>query len=79
MGMGIPAVASPVGFNRGLINHGVNGLLAGAPHEWTGALETLLSDRALYETVRQNALLRVRDFSLEKTFALMRPTLAGSR
>jgi glycosyltransferase involved in cell wall biosynthesis len=47
MALSVPAVASPVGVNREIIAHGVNGLLAGTQDEWEAALGRLLADTAL--------------------------------
>ena len=44
MAAGIPAVASPVGVNAEIIQHGANGMLASAPEEWTACLANLLTD-----------------------------------
>ncbi|MFN8380555.1 MAG: glycosyltransferase family 4 protein [Anaerolineales bacterium] len=41
MAAGIPVVASPVGINRQIVEHGVNGFLASSEREWTQALEYL--------------------------------------
>lgn len=41
MAAGIPVVASPVGINRQIVEHGVNGFLASSVDEWTQALEYL--------------------------------------
>jgi glycosyltransferase involved in cell wall biosynthesis len=41
MACGIPAVASPIGVNRDIINDTVNGYLAHSEAEWLQALETL--------------------------------------
>jgi glycosyltransferase involved in cell wall biosynthesis len=43
----LPAVASPVGANRDIVQNGINGFLAGSPEEWTNRLDTLLSDREM--------------------------------
>lgn len=45
MALGIPAVASPVGANREVIEDGVNGYLPGDRAAWVLALDRLLSDR----------------------------------
>lgn len=47
MGCGLPVVASPVGVNCEIVEHGVNGFLATTPEEWQSTLETLRRDPAL--------------------------------
>jgi len=47
MGMGIPAVASPVGINGEIINDGVNGFLADSDEEWIEKLSQLIENEAL--------------------------------
>ncbi|WP_214652140.1 glycosyltransferase family 4 protein [Novosphingobium jiangmenense] len=47
MACGLPVVASPVGVNAEIVEHGVNGFLASTEEEWTAALRTLLSDPSL--------------------------------
>ncbi len=42
-----PVVASPVGVNRRIVDDGVNGLLAGAPEDWTRALRMLRDRREI--------------------------------
>ena len=44
MACGLPVVASPVGVNAEIVEHGVNGFLANTPAEWLEALVTLLRD-----------------------------------
>ena len=44
MAVGLPVVASPVGMNRKVVNHGINGFLATTPDEWRAALWTLASE-----------------------------------
>ncbi len=41
MALGIPPVATPVGSNPELVEHGVTGLLAEGPHDWVRHLEEL--------------------------------------
>lgn len=47
MACGLPVVASPVGVNSEIVEHGVNGFLASTEDEWREALTTLLHDPAL--------------------------------
>lgn len=49
MGVGIPAVASPVGIHGKIINDGVNGFLADSDAEWIDKLSQLIEN----ETLRQ--------------------------
>ena len=51
MACGIPVVASPVGVNADIVEHGVNGFLATTEGEWRDALTTLLRDPDLRRTM----------------------------
>ena len=42
-----PVIASPVGVNTEIVDHGKTGFLASSPDEWSAAIETLCSDPAL--------------------------------
>jgi glycosyltransferase involved in cell wall biosynthesis len=44
MALGIPAVASPVGVNKKIVDHGINGYLCQTEEEWTERLAELLND-----------------------------------
>ena len=55
MGVGTPAVISPVGMNTAVIEDGVNGYLADTPEEWREKLERLISDAALRERMGRAA------------------------
>ena len=44
MAIGIPAVASPVGVNCDIVQHGENGLLASTASDWTTHLARLIED-----------------------------------
>jgi glycosyltransferase involved in cell wall biosynthesis len=62
MALGIPTVAQRIGANLGIIEHGVNGLLAGSPAEWVECLLALIRDpelrRRLGEAGRQTVVER---------------------
>lgn len=47
MACGLPVIASPVGVNTEIVEHGVNGFLANTQEEWCQALTTLKEDSAL--------------------------------
>ena len=47
--VGVPVVASPVGINSDIVEHGVNGFLSATNEEWESHLAKLLSDRSLRE------------------------------
>jgi len=47
MALGIPAIISPVGVNKEIIQQGVNGYLCNTDEEWSAAFEALLKDPEL--------------------------------
>jgi glycosyltransferase involved in cell wall biosynthesis len=68
MAAGLPVVASPVGVNSTLVDHGVNGFLATTADEWVAAFTALASDRAARATMGQAGRQRVaQQYSLRAT------------
>jgi glycosyltransferase involved in cell wall biosynthesis len=66
MACGIPVIASPVGVNAEIVEHGVNGFLVTTETEWTEALRILLSDPALRTRMGREGRRKVeRDYSLQ--------------
>jgi len=47
MAVGVPAVASPVGVNKEIIQNGINGFLAGTDEEWIEKLSLLIENPEL--------------------------------
>ena len=56
MGLGIPAVASPVGVNKTIITQGENGFLANSEAEWEQRLFSLLTNAELRKSFGDNGL-----------------------
>lgn len=66
MACGIPVIASPVGVNAELVEHGVNGFLASSDAEWAEALQTLLHDPDLRARMGEAGRRKVeREYSLQ--------------
>lgn len=65
MACGLPVVASPVGANEEIVDHGVNGYLASTVDEWGTALSALISNHEDRVRLGNNGRARiVRDYSL---------------
>jgi glycosyltransferase involved in cell wall biosynthesis len=74
MACGKPVIASPVGVNCEIVEHGVNGYLASTPEEWRDALSRLLADRGLRQRMGEAGRRLVESkYSLQVTA----PRLAG--
>lgn len=65
MACGLPVVASPVGVNCQIVEHGVNGFLAEGIQQWDRALNTLLSDGNLRWRMGQSGRQKI-----EQTYAV---------
>ena len=61
MALGIPAVASPVGVNTEIIDHGVNGFLCTTEEEWFTCLKSLIDHPALRERMGQQGRRKIID------------------
>jgi glycosyltransferase involved in cell wall biosynthesis len=59
MACGRPVVASPIGVNRQIVEHGVNGYLAATADEWVIALRTLRDDQGLRDKLGRNGRKKV--------------------
>ncbi len=57
--LGIPAVASPIGCNKEIIENGRNGFLAKNDDEWYNALSQLLVDEAMRKQMGENGRRKV--------------------
>lgn len=66
MACGLPVIASPVGVNVRIVEHGVNGFLARTDAEWREALITLLRDPDLRRRMGQAGRRKVEaEYSLQ--------------
>lgn len=66
MACGLPVVASPVGVNANIVEHGVNGFLATTHEEWNEAITTLLRDPGLRYSMGQAGRKKVEEqYSLQ--------------
>ena len=80
MAAGRPVVASPVGVNQTIVQHGVNGYLAETGAEWEGALSALLSDGALRARMgMEGRRLVERRYSIEATVSTLAEVLDPAR
>lgn len=59
MAMTIPTIASPVGVNTTIIQHGINGFLASTPDEWYDFLKALIENKELRAQIGTEASQQV--------------------
>lgn len=72
MALGIPPVMSPVGVNKQIITHGVNGFLPSTDEEWFNYLSQLIGDPNLRKSVGIKARQTVQDkYSVEAVQPLL--------
>jgi len=74
MAAGKPVIASPVGANRHVVQHGVNGFLADTTEEWASALRTLSADPDLRRRMGAEARQTVEE---HYSTAVVEPRLAS--
>jgi glycosyltransferase involved in cell wall biosynthesis len=68
MACGRPVLASPVGVNCQIVEHGVNGFLTNTTEEWVLALDTLLNDAGLRQRMGHAGRKKVEEsYSLQVT------------
>lgn len=76
MACGLPVVASPVGMNKEVVTHGVNGFLAQTDAEWIAALGMLIRDWTLRKSFGEKGHQLVKDkFTLRQNFIKMQALL----
>ena len=66
MALGIPTVATPLGSNPEVVQHGVTGFLADTEEEWVEYLSLLITDRELRLRMSHEAAKAAKEkYSLE--------------
>ncbi|HWL10954.1 MAG TPA: glycosyltransferase family 4 protein [Planctomicrobium sp.] len=78
MASGVPAIASPVGVNREIISHGINGLLAETSEDWYDSLKLILTNPDRGSSLREAArdTIEVR-YSVDLQFPLILNAIMG--
>jgi hypothetical protein len=74
MACGLPVIASPVGVNTRIVEHGVNGFLAETERDWREALTTLLSNTDLRQRMGEAGRRKV---EAEYSLQVYGPKVAG--
>ena len=76
MAFGIPVVISPVGANKELVQHGINGFFASDMNEWKEAILKLADSKTLRSKMGRLGRKTVSEkFSLESSAKLLQDTL----
>jgi glycosyltransferase involved in cell wall biosynthesis len=81
-GVAVPAVCTPVGVNRDVVQDGVNGFWAMTDQEWIDKLSILIEDSLLRQKMGQAARITLEDgYTVEsnykKVFAMINGEAAG--
>lgn len=74
LGVGVPAVCTPVGINRDVIEDGINGFWANTKDEWTEKLSILIEDVSLREKMGKEGRRRIME---QYTVQACAPKLIG--
>jgi glycosyltransferase involved in cell wall biosynthesis len=70
LALGIPAVSSPVGVNKTIVDHNLNGFLCETDQQWYDAIETLILDASLRKRMGESGRKKIIDkYSLESNKA----------
>lgn len=79
MAAGLPVIASPVGVNSDIVEHGVNGFLAETPDDWDRAIQLLSGNAQMRAGFGQAGRLKVEQhYSLEQTAPRLRDILVAA-
>jgi glycosyltransferase involved in cell wall biosynthesis len=79
MACGIPAIVSPVGVNRNIVDPGENGLLAAGTEDWESRLEHLLLNPELRQKFSRNGRETVlRGYALDITYPRLADALLAA-
>lgn len=78
MSIGIPSVASPIGFTGEVLAHGIDGFYAASDHEWESLLHQLITDDLLRRRVGKEARVRVASgYCVESNWPVLADALLG--
>jgi len=79
MACGKPVIGSPVGVNKKIIEHGINGFLAQDNNEWIWAIEKLIDDAKLRKKIGRAARMKEeKEYNLSITAPLIRKIIISA-
>ncbi|HUP78729.1 MAG TPA: hypothetical protein VM260_09255 [Pirellula sp.] len=80
MSIGIPSVASPIGFTGEVLTHGIDGFYAASDYEWELLLKQLITDEPLRRRVGTEARSKVANgYCVESNWPVLAAALHGER
>lgn len=80
MASGKPVIASPVGVNKKIVNHGINGFLAQTTDDWINYIKIIYSNKGIYDGMCRAARETVEtNYSIEVAWSIIDNTLKGTR